>query len=345
MTDRKDILDALAIVAPAIAAKPVLPILAHVCFEAEYVTAYNDVIAIRTPLAVGFEGAVPGATLIGLLEASKAKLLRIEAKPTELLITAAKRTNIKLPLLTPDCFVFKMPAKSGVPTEVEPLLPAIEHCMKSVGTDTTRTEQTGITFLYGSDGLSIYSTDNATMCHARLADSPIRLDRRVILPGVFCKELAKMGNDGTTIAFGNDHAIARNGDTYLFTRLIAPDKPLDYEKIFTFHKPKGLQLYDVPRNIAQAIERACIIAEGADMMGRRTTISVDKGVMQFDTKSTFGEASDNVDTDQQEKVTITTEAKYLKGCEDFETMAVTKDAIVFVRGDMTYMVAAARGVK
>ena len=64
--ERKTFLDALEVVEPAIAGdQATLPILTHLWFDKETVMAFNDVVALRAPLATPVAGGGPWPYPVG----------------------------------------------------------------------------------------------------------------------------------------------------------------------------------------------------------------------------------------------------------------------------------------
>src|SRR3974377_2329289 len=68
--NRQELLKALETIAPALAEHDILPVLQHVLFTGTSVVAYNDRIAISTPLRGSFKGTIHGKRLLSLLKYS-----------------------------------------------------------------------------------------------------------------------------------------------------------------------------------------------------------------------------------------------------------------------------------
>lgn len=337
--ERKTFLDALEVVEPAIAGdQATLPILTHLWFDKETVMAFNDVVALRAPLATPVAGAVPGHTLLVILRASTAREIAIEVGDLDVTVKVAG-AKIKLPLLLPDAFIFEMPNPTkGAGFDVAPLLAPIEYCLHSVSTDPTKVEQRGITLVPEDNpkGISVFSTDNYTMRHSRVNGT--FQGSRVILPVAFCKELLRLapGKSAVMTIIDKDKALVRIGGIDLFTRLIKVEKPIPYHSALDRHLPKT-KLNPLPRNLKMVVDRACLIANG-----EVTELTVSDGKATFFTSAT-SQITDvlKVDKAQADVAAIKLDCRYLKDVEAFDSWLITEGGVVMAdKGrDFLYFIA------
>jgi DNA polymerase III sliding clamp (beta) subunit (PCNA family) len=337
--DRKELLNALELVAPALSDINLIQVLTHVLFKGDRVLAYNDKIAIETPLKTDLRGAAPGLTMIALLKASGAKDVVLEPKDDVLHIKAG-RGQFKLPLLTSE-FPFTMPEPFKIVTRFpRALLDAIDNCMRSVSIDTSVPDQLGVTLVPAKDKIKLFSTNNNTFSHSIV---PGTIKQRVILPAQFCEQLLKLckGEKEVALTMAEDHALLKVNGTTLFGKLIRSKHPLDYDGILEHHMPAKLNLFDVPAGLKNMLERATIITESA--AGRTSTdIKVANSDMELFSKSDKGEVRDKLKIDQSSKVALSVDPKLVKsGLDKFKKMVVTDECIIMKEGSHHYLVAAA----
>jgi DNA polymerase III sliding clamp (beta) subunit (PCNA family) len=354
---RLHFLNALQTVKNALSDNELIPLLTHFWFFGDRVMAFNDQIAISTPLITSFKGAVPGEVMLRLLLASRATEIVPEAKDNNLVIkSGGKRNNtlLKLGLLPPATFkLFTMPeleGKSPLPTKHDDFLRALNLCLGSVTIDMTVTDQMGITLIKSKDNhLLFFATNGQTIRRARL---PIvgkcDIPDRVILSGAFCKELVRLKKiDDLQVVTGNkNHAIARSGETILFGRLIISDRPLDFTSMFAeYTKGPYSKTYPVPERFSYAIKRAIIVSDDVSHQVA-TEISCEERMIRLHSESIHGEVRDEIVLKQdmeQPATTLRLRAKHIHdGLDDFDQMILT-DRCMIMRNTIAHYLISSMG--
>ena len=309
-TSRADLLYALNTIKPAIGKGIFVPVLSHFCFSAEYVTAYDDSIAIAMPYKAGFEAAVPGDLLLRLLGSLTSSDLGLSLKDGTLHV-ASGRSRFKVPTLPPEAFILKLNGHGACESfEVDSdFLQAVEGCLISTGVDPTHPAQMGLTLVREANGkevyYTLYSTDNVTMSRYELkGDLDIEgavPEGGIIMPTEFCRlllALSRFFNEQPVVAVYEAVVMAhfKNGAT-LFGKLIQSEKPLDFPGVFSKMAGDTPESHVLPPAWDSTFTRACAVVNPQHPV---TSISVEEGVLFAESKSALGEVKDELEFEDAE---------------------------------------------
>lgn len=349
--ERKQLLDKLTLVAPALSAIDVIPVMQCFWFTGTHVMAYNDTIAISTPCKTDFKGAIRGTTLLELLKASKAKDIEFVVDDDANLTVKAASSRFKLGYLKPSDFVHEMPEakqKDALPVNVRTFLDCVDACMVSVGNDTARADFLGVTVIPKKDELHLYSTNNESMTRGVVKLSgTAQFKSRIILPAQFCEQMQTLskGHDKLMLEIFEDQALLVVGGTMLFGRLLVSEQPIDFEHYIEtdFSEAMKAKLAPIPSKLRLVLERAIVITSQSRSAQASTTITVRADRMRFVSRAdNVGEVVDTVlVTDLQPEVSIRLDPKMLKvGLDRFESMLMTDRCAVMANRNVTYLVAA-----
>jgi DNA polymerase III sliding clamp (beta) subunit (PCNA family) len=322
--DRAQLLRTLDKVSPALSIYPLIPVLQHFWFTGKEVMAYNDAIAISTPLATEFKGAVPGTVLMEILRTITADMVTLEVEEEIFHIKVGKRGDYKLGLLPTSSFepLFTMPpfkSDGTIGSSREQFLNGIKNCNRSVSIDTSVPEQLGVTVIGSDKGLDLYATNNTTLAHSKVPLQEVTKFKRVILSGPFCKQVIELSEKAKVTDFFIDstHSMLRADNTILFGKLVETHtnvEELDFKAILKHHLPDDYRrdLWDAHRierakpgpdgekyqnstRLNQIIERAYIISN-ATINKTRTKVTLNgSDQLRFYSKSDRGEARDDLD--------------------------------------------------
>ena len=336
---RTDLIDALELVSPALAANNQIPVLSHFWFRGDRLMAYNDQISISTSLKTDFQGAVP-SKFLDLLKSNRAENVELSLE-NDILLAKAASTKLRLALLPSDSFVFDMPKFTSASDSVsEDLFAAIDNCMRSVSTNNATPEQLGITLIPNGDELNLYSTNDATISTSRV--KAIKLEERVSLSESFCKQMLSFRKEKEPrLEISSSYSLFSAGKVMLFGRLIDSGNPLDFKKIIDHHTSDGYEknLVDVEPRLKLIMERAMIITDTNAVDRKPTLVAVkDPGRMTFYSKSDRGECHDVLKVGENHpRVSVRIEPKYLRqGC-DFSRWTVTNEAVIMTNEDESLM--------
>jgi DNA polymerase III sliding clamp (beta) subunit (PCNA family) len=346
---RTELIAALDKVAPALATGDLIPILTHFWFTGTHVLGYNDHVALMTPCKTDFVAAVPGMTLLNVLKASKAPDVEFKMHDGELTVKLASATA-RLQTMPRKQYEahFKMPEKgeSHIKVDGKLLKAALTCCLRSVSIDTTIPDQLGVTILPTKNNLLFYSTDNATLSHARIpykdgGDMP----ERAILSAHFCREALSLieTKKAPHIEVHDKYALFFAADgTSLFGKLIKSEKPLDFANSLEHHYPKGSRekLVTMPTKLELVVDRACVVLNTG--MGRvHTDIVVRGGKATFSTKSKSIEMDDMLAPLDQADVKLRVNPKLLKnGMGSFDKMLILPRCFVMASNELLYVISA-----
>lgn len=350
MMDRSKLIDILAEVEPALAAKELVPVLSHFWFTGKNVMAYNDHIAISTPCSTEFQGAVP-RTLLSLLKTSKAKTVEFDVDGDNMVVKAAS-SKFKLAVLPKEDFVFTMPASKDLPklpVDAGRFLQALEACMFSIGNDTSQADHMGVTLIREGSELLMFSTDRATITHGAVTlKGKYDWKGRAILPTDFCQELLRIAKGATELHMEvtDHHAFVTHNGTALFGRLVEPDTPADFISWIDRLYPESAdkKMCEIPTKLLPILERACIVTDSA-VDKTKMKVKVSDGIANFMSSSERGEVTDKLQVEERHPpVTCNVDPKRFRdGYGRFDKFLMTKDAVIMTRDSIVYLVSASGG--
>lgn len=352
---RKDLVNKLDLVSPAIADTNIIPVMTHFWFTGKSLMAYNDQIALSCPLETDFKGAVPGI-LLSLLKSSTATNVELEAGGDHLLVMAAL-SKFKLAMINEDAFLEMFQIEDPAPDEfiacdMDELVDGIDACLKSVGSDTSVPDQLGVAIIAEEGRLLLFATNDATISHATIKIKKKAPFKRVILPTLFCKELLSLAKTKCRIAIAEDHALlVVDGGIYLFGRLIETDSPINYVNVLKQHIPDSAlkNMVKMPERLLGALERAMVITD-AEQVASQVVIKAanktdaDYKIMRFTSKSVRGEVTDQVRVGlDQPDITVALEPRLLKAGVKYDKFLVTERCAIMAKGSLLYMIACHTG--
>jgi DNA polymerase III sliding clamp (beta) subunit (PCNA family) len=264
--NRKDFLNTLELVAPALAQDNMVPIFQNFCFKEGTVYAWRDNLGIIAPCPVTDEFAVHGKTLIDLIRASSAKELDITLTEENALLVSG-RSKVKLPYSTSGDFLFEEPEKEKWDAILEidhNLLRGLELCLVTSSVDNTMPAFMGVSFVGGLTGSHFYSCDGDAISQYSLAVNAKHV--QYTMPNAFCEALLRIV-DKTGHKFGHLYingqwVVAEMANAYrIFGRIIENPEPMNFDKEMKRIIKKAPDYIDIPSTLAQALNRARVIGE------------------------------------------------------------------------------------
>lgn len=343
---RMDLINALELAAPALAATPHIPILAHFWFTGKSVIAFNDRIGIEVPLITGLMAfAAPGELLLNMLKASRAKdvVITLPAGPNagNVMVKAAS-ARMLFPFLPATDFLFEMPKLKNTSVLSREFLTAIKICLRPTTDKDTSPEERGITIIKQGDRLLFFSTDRVTITHARTSSLKWTTDKKIILPMLFCKQLIELTKQAKSVLFElhTNHIMIKADNAMLYGQLIdqgnsAPLEFIEAYERFT-HPIKKHAMIEIPSKLHLIFDRATILAGD-----KFTSIYTRDGKMFFKTQSeNGGEIVDSI-TLKHPDVIIKVKPKQVKNnLKNFSRLLFTNNCIIMSNDAGTHLISA-----
>jgi len=359
---RSKLLAELQNVAPALSINPLIPLLTHFWFTGSKLMAFNDQIALAVEHPTSFKGAVPG-TLLELLKVGQDGAdgeLALSADAQALVVKAPRgATLIKLAMLAPE-FVFTMPQPADADAgPIAKLIRGFEHCLLSVGTDTSHAEYLGITLEPDErGGTALYSIDGGSLSRFWLKQQWLQNGgraSRAIVPGAFCAQAVRLYRAASEKERGQAsfelgerlvgtlkerYSLLRVGRTLLYGRQLETTTPMPFQQLLKEHLPTNYhdQLILIPEEFPDALERAYIVCE---QQRRRMKIVIDGQQMRLAAQSDLEDVQDTIRLKKRHaNIEVSVEPRLLRrGLAFAEEMVVSKDSVALVRSGRLYVVA------
>lgn len=354
--DRVAMLAALNLVKPALATKDLVEELAHVWFDGETLTAYNDAdLGIQAPFTSPFRGGIRGALLLGLLSNSRAKDVIFEPEEEGFVLLKAARAKARLTVLDPGRAVYELPADSSSVFKFgEDFTDALQSVLLSVGNDTSIPEKMGVTVIIEDGFIEMYTTDSKTIASAEVAIPAkavkvLKGGSRYILPTAFCEQLLRLCGSGGFLDLQKDIVTARNDDgVFIWARQVEiSDKPFNFVGSISRHTkfPKDAK-FEIPSRLSLALDRSLTMLDG--LPDEPARIAVSAGKLRLETTAEGrGELKDSVDIpDTVPDVTFRIAPALIKRALGLATHAQMSDKVIYMTNaqGFAYLASTAGGV-
>lgn len=275
---RSDLLEALAIVKPALANKEFIEQSTSFAFLQGRVVTYNDEISISHPIeGIDFEGAIKADELYQLLSKLKADMITVTVNAVEISIQCGKskagltlQEEIKLPLEE----IGSISKWQKLP---EAFCEAVKFVWSSCSTDMSRPILTCINVkksghFIGSDGFCI--------CSFELTDEMPTTE--FLLPASMAQHVLKLNPTKISIGEGWIHFKSKQG-TVLSCRTFVETYP-NFENFF---KVKGTTI-PFPKSTKESIERASVFSKRERVIDEEVVITFEENKMKVKSTSNTG---------------------------------------------------------
>ena len=311
--NKQDLMNKLNQARPFLTTGDFIPVLTHFCFDSESLTAYNDVAGIKLVLDSDINGAVSGSLMLKMLATVQEDTVRVGMQGTKEVKINSTGSNIKLPVLDPEEFIFEIPGTDGCELVQLPLafLQGLEKTLVSVGDDPMHPERGGVTWKIHDSKITLYSTDSRSISIYTWEDKSLfkedDLYLEIITPKFFCEQLialAKTYSDElkTLDLYFNtkeNYVIADlNRICKIFTRLINVDlNGTDYEAVLEAMLPKDdeANYSEIPVSLGPALERAILLNSTGKLSDSKSRVAITDKNFNIRTETENGLVSDDVE--------------------------------------------------
>lgn len=349
--NRKELLEVLEVVKPALASDNLIPIYRNYCFDEGKVLAYKDNLGIVAPCNVTETFSVDGKLFFDMLKSSTVKELTIEMDREDLIIKAGK-SRIKLPYKDKSEFIFEEPEQEKWKLMLDmndDLYKAFELCLLTTSIDSSKEALNGIT-VKGDDGITLYSsnTDSLTRYKLDLSDTNGTKQEKVTytIPNEFCEAILRIGdkfkNPSGQLYINENWVFAELGNDYrIYGRIIDVVNHLDFEDMISRNMKGEHKFIPIPKGIIHALNRARVLA---DPENRPTEIKVIKGKATLYTETHLGVVKDIIRFDKEhlDVETLITAKNIQKPASLCDKMTILDNCSAFLSEDENHLVLVAR---
>lgn len=266
--DRKELVDKLNSLRPAIAEQGLIPELSHIWFTGKSVRAFNGGLGIRRPLKLDFECGLPGKMLLDLVGTSSLDKVSLEQSEDNEVLVSMGKSKVKLASMPSDGAVWPFPSKFPKDkTTIKltaPVLDALDKLKFVKLNKPALVIHNGVLIvpMEGGKGADLFSTDSNSI--ARVAVNDVKFKERILIDWRFGEQIAKLFNPGVRLLVERDQLVVGGVDGIIMgtNRMEVPDSPdvkATFEKAYQSEKHVA-----IPKGFATALERAAIIAGTED---------------------------------------------------------------------------------
>lgn len=332
---------------PALASLDFIPALKCFYFGKGFVSAYNDISAIRVALPtkdLDLDVCVPGELLVKALGSFNAEKVMLQLDASTLLVSSG-RAKVKLPCLPADKWPLKLPAGKAPKIDITTsILEGIAKCLPGSGNDPTRAATQGVTLDVVDGRAVLFSTDNKTISRYATTDKiELPADAPVILPIFFCEQLLSLAKGNAVELYLYGGALVAvfygKGDeevATLMTKMLVDVTPLDFDAIISKHcSLSRLKAIKMPDALDSAIGRAMLVQDGTETM---TRVTADGEHLRLMTESPLGEASDSMDCDADAGEPFNVNASLVeRGLKNCTHLALPERVLVLCNESKTFV--------
>ena len=273
--DREVLLAALTAVQPGIAKALVVEQATCFVFLDGLVCTFNNEVAVSHPLAVDFDGAVPGKEFYDFIKKLKIKEVELTVGKQNDLLVKAGRSKVTLRLEED----VKLPLDElGLPEDEDytdlptTFIDAVSSCIFSVGKDVNKPI---LSYLHVKDTF-IESSDNYRITRFGMGKTKA-FPERLLIPSIAAKNIVEYKPVEYALTDGWVHF--RNKDEALFSCRILEDAYPDFSN---FLKVKGDEI-EFPSDLDEILDRASVFC-----VDQRVKVSLEKGKLTVSTESANG---------------------------------------------------------
>lgn len=285
---RKEFLDKLSILKPAIAKAGMIPGLSHIWFDGEYVSAFNGGLGIQIAMESDLKCGVPGEMLLRLLGTSTLSTVSLnpvnKGEAVEVLLGRAKSV---IGALEPDQSVWPFPdERTGSKLKVDELMiEGLRKCLMINPSPATRLEHKGVIVVpVDKSSLYLYTTDSKSMVRVHIEQANT-LKKPVLLPRELVKEMVDDCPAGAIVYVADEFFVADADGISIYCNALDTEELQDLNKVVASVLKKHGDMAKIPAGFASAVDRAAILAGEDDP---DVTITIDGKAVKMTGKYSQG---------------------------------------------------------
>lgn len=270
--NRKEFLEALAPLKPAIQAQASIPALAHIWFDGEYAYAHDGGLGVRVKLDTPLRLGVSGTVFLGLLAQASADTLSLESSDNVLAFKAG-RSNVKLATLPLEQKVWpyadEVRSSSGTGKPVASLkatdafLAGLKKVFLIRPSPKKRMEHYAVCiFPVGKTEMDLFVTDSRTLAVAAVPEPITGKVKAIALPRTFAEQLVAQCVEAPTVKMFSDHfRVEANAKVSLYSNVFDTTDILDLPgSAERFCDEEKATPFAIPDDLRPALERVALMA-------------------------------------------------------------------------------------
>jgi len=307
--ETKALVNALSKVKFCTSSNPVLPIFSFVHMKNGFIETCNGTQGVRLSYDIPFEGSVNLELLLNTLNIYN--VVDSISKVDDKLIISAKNATSTLQVFEDSISLFDDVGEPKLEVAVDAnFINGLVKCLTTVDRNNLVESQSGITLKVCPTNLSMFSISGFK--GTRLSkysydvgydsDGPVLTE--IIFPELFCRYIANLYKEPTTLVIADATATIQLGDITFITR-IEDITPIDFDSIITKNTVGGYSVIDVPAELINAVDRA-VIALSPLKDNKVIDMVLDNKVLSITAKSHLASYEDSIplDIDNSFKYTV-----------------------------------------
>lgn len=349
--NRAELVKKLELAKPALAGNDLVPVYTAFTFQDGRIVAYNDTLAISVKCDVGIKDpfAVNGRNLLELLKASTSEEVDLKLTEEEFQVKAGK-ARFKLPFFTEEDFIFQTPVEvfKDRAAIMPDLIQGIDICLTTSSRDLTLNAMMGVCFRFEKDLVTLYSTDGDAITRYVVEQGEPEGKGTYTISNEFCGVVSSIFNQEydkkivCTLQVNENWAVAGIGpEIVVMGRMMEIPQPLDHEAEIEKTIDGDVKLTPVPLGFSEALARARVIA---DLESAPTTLTVKKGKLSLETKTSYGHVEDDLVIRGHEDVEATVHASLIQRALGVcDKIVILENCTAYAKDDKIFQVVSNMG--
>jgi len=338
--NRKELLEALEPLKPALAGRSVVTELTHIWFDGNYAYAHDNGCGARVKIETPFKLGVPGGLLLGLLGQNGPNDLTLDDEEASLTFKAG-RSNVKLATLPFERRVWPYPEKSEGKTlatiKVSKLfLSALKRVFVVRPSNPKRMEHHAVCIFPVDKEMDLYTTDSKTLAVMPVAEPMTGKADCMAIPRSLAEQMVAQCKEGVQLRLFSDHFVVDASDKLtLYSNVFDTADILDLPSFADkYADEKAAPPFKIPEDFNATLDRVVLLAGAEDAV---VTLQTDGKTLALTGAFKLGELDEEFEISKSvPKCGIDVVASTLLGVKDVDTMMVSKNAVT-VRGRDKFM--------